>query len=1178
MKFSKRFHRLISFVLSLTLIFQTFTPAVVYATDGDTATPSATTQAPTPTPTAAPTETVTPTPPPPNEATPSATAAPTLTPSPEATSTPTVTISPIQPTKDDNIWTEIDSNTLTTKDNVAENTDYHFRDPKVVVHFTKVTKSGKLTIREIKLTPKQVVATGALSDTAYDITSDMENGSFIYDLTLPLPKNDPNTKVKFADNTDSIEHSQVVANDTSKNNDTIQVRGLNHFTVFFVTNVQDKATNGSWCELTPNCSIDTNLSVLQNVDSTFLDIKDNLGDKPGFWPNKDFDENYYVEFRFDPKLEKLPSTATFKIVYKTNKIDSSEGHPFGAKLIIDKNGEMVIVTEDKSVIGPTGNDSLQTYSLSLPLDQLGLDTLNHLKVRFFMFGDPADNEAGITTSFDQVILLTDSDDIPPTGSITSPNKKYYHTQPEISADASDNQAIASVKFQYRSESDEDFLDLNTSTKSPYVGDWGDVVLKTNIHYHLRAIIKDTAGNETTTDTVNFLFDNVPPAIVYNNPVGGATVWYKDNPLLDIDFIWGGGSPLDYAKYRLDDGIYKNIFSKDRSSDYTKDWDISGWTGLGEGPHPLDLKVRDKASNTRVDNYDGESRGLNLGKDTTPPSSFVKSPSYTNTSPVHLTFTASDDHSGVKNVTLWYRVDTGDGYSGWTNSGFISTEGDSFDFHPKTEGTYQFYTIATDTAGNVEKSPNSEDETISYDSQTIYDQTKAISLISSPPNDGSGGTIYTNHWDGSVSGTASDNRSGLDHVELSIQRSSDGKYFDGDTWRNFDGEGTKPRVNASGTGNWNYSLTLPTEDSYDFVSHAVDKATNVESSYKLKIVYDKTIPEVTLTLNPTTADSGNGWYKTEPTATLTATDNTATDHIEYQWDSTSGTWTAYSLPFKTPGEGSHTLYYRAFDKAGNVSDTGTKNIKYDKTDLTNGPLNVSVSPNPTSGHTATVKWDAAIDNVGIDKYEINWSLDGTSTSYTDTVGNDIRDHEINKLDQEGKWNVTVTAFDSAGNHKAGSTELAVDRTSTVPPRLALGGTGVGTATLTWNKIADANDYILWYGNVPGTYLYGARTGNADNFTIKGLGGGNYYFVIQSVDNAGNRSGNSNEVNTQTIVGAPGVLPGAPAEGFTPQIKGSVTTETPTPSVSPTNQNNFPRWLIILLIATGGFGALFYFHRD
>ena len=84
---------------------------------------------------------------------------------------------------------------------------------------------------------------------------------------------------------------------------------------------------------------------------------------------------------------------------------------------------------------------------------------------------------------------------------------------------------------------------------------------------------------------------------------------------------------------------------------------------------------------------------------------------------------------------------------------------------------------------------------------------------------------------------------------------------------------------------------------------------------IRIVFDKTIPEVTLTIDPVTPDADNGWYRTLPAITLEATDNYQLDKIEYKWNSDG--WSTYAAPINPPGEGQNILYYRGIDKVGNT---------------------------------------------------------------------------------------------------------------------------------------------------------------------------------------------------------------------------------------------------------------------
>ncbi|MFZ2777677.1 MAG: hypothetical protein WAZ96_00545, partial [Candidatus Moraniibacteriota bacterium] len=130
---------------------------------------------------------------------------------------------------------------------------------KVTVTFTKLPeKAGSLVVKEIKLSAEEMLSLGALSDTAYDITSNMENGTFEYDLTLPYPDKDSDGKAEVGGNAKNevkADDLQVLFTedksgdlkkddmtevkddkDTNTSKKVIEIKGLNHFTIFVVTN------------------------------------------------------------------------------------------------------------------------------------------------------------------------------------------------------------------------------------------------------------------------------------------------------------------------------------------------------------------------------------------------------------------------------------------------------------------------------------------------------------------------------------------------------------------------------------------------------------------------------------------------------------------------------------------------------------------------------------------------------------------------------------------------------------------------------------------------------------------------------------------------------------------------------------------------------------------------------
>ncbi len=346
-----------------------------------------------------------------------------------------------------------------------------------------------------------------------------------------------------------------------------------------------------------------------------------------------------------------------------------------------------------------------------------------------------------------------------------------------------------------------------------------------------------------------------------------------------------------------------------------------------------------------------------------------------------------------------------------------------------DGEYVAKFTATDLAGNqslVQKN-------------FVVDNTKPTSTITNY-NLANGGSIETNEFTGLIEGTASDALSGINHVLLSISHldfgadESETEYWDAtnSAWVN-----TESMFMATGTESWNYQLSDVPNGIYNIASHAVDNVGNVESTYRIRIVYDKTIPEVILAINPASPDGENGWYRyTNPTITLTASDNYNLDHIEYQWNSTGGSWTIYANPFNAPSEGQSILYYRSIDSVNNVSDVGIKEVKFDKTNPAGEPLEVKVE-NVTS-NTADATWKKPTDDSDVSHYRLSWRHEN-GTEYSAETGKDDFAHQLDKL-FNGLWTLSIKAVDSAGNF----TEKKVD--FRVGPGPSAGGTSTEGSVL------------------------------------------------------------------------------------------------------------------------------------
>lgn len=327
----------------------------------------------------------------------------------------------------------------------------------------------------------------------------------------------------------------------------------------------------------------------------------------------------------------------------------------------------------------------------------------------------------------------------------------------------------------------------------------------------------------------------------------------------------------------------------------------------------------------------------------------------------------------------------------------------------SNGIYYWQVRAKDNLGNFSNWSDFE--------KVVIDTVKPSSIITSPANEDNNSIIYSSSWDGSVAGTASDVLSGLAEVKISIQEDVLG-YWNGSGW-----QAGEYLLTATGTDLWNYSgLSSPEEGTYTIKSHAVDNAGNVENTYTLTIVFDKTIPEVSLTIDPSNPDGDNNWYISTPTITLKATDANF-DRIEYMID--SGSWIAYSTPVKID-DGKHIFYYRAFDKAGNESGTGIKNVKVDTED----PDKVSDLDAEYNEDKDAVKltWDADDDDIH-KVYIYRGGSRGFHMNSGSLIGkNDDNDETFNDDDAERgeKYYYKLVSRDEAGN-KSGAKVISVEIT-------------------------------------------------------------------------------------------------------------------------------------------------------
>ncbi|MFB6932589.1 OmpL47-type beta-barrel domain-containing protein [Streptomyces chartreusis] len=214
--------------------------------------------------------------------------------------------------------------------------------------------------------------------------------------------------------------------------------------------------------------------------------------------------------------------------------------------------------------------------------------------------------------------------------------------------------------------------------------------------------------------------------------------------------------------------------------------------------------------------------------------------------------------------------------------------------------------------------------------------------------------------------------------------------------------------------------------------ALDKAGNVsaEKSVSFTVVApqsdDTTAPETSATVSG--EQNPDGTYVAMATVTVSASDTgTGVNTIEYAIG--SGAWQPYTAPVTVHEVGSHTVRYRATDKAGNVA--AEKNVQFtvvaapqpDKTAPVTG-VTVEGAKNSSGAYigNAKVTVTATDEHHGSGVDRIEYSIDGGPyLAYTAPV----------VVDRAGTHTLGYRATDKAGNTSAARTVTFTVVSSEVP---------------------------------------------------------------------------------------------------------------------------------------------------
>ncbi|HWS90318.1 MAG TPA: family 10 glycosylhydrolase [Pyrinomonadaceae bacterium] len=213
--------------------------------------------------------------------------------------------------------------------------------------------------------------------------------------------------------------------------------------------------------------------------------------------------------------------------------------------------------------------------------------------------------------------------------------------------------------------------------------------------------------------------------------------------------------------------------------------------------------------------------------------------------------------------------------------------------------------------------------------------------------------------------------------------------------------------------------------------------NVMPGVVADAVRDTLAPVTVAAPQPATPDGQNGWYVSNVSLTLNASDNCAgVSSTEYSTDG-GQTWQPYAGAFSLTDDGTHVVLYRSADAAGNAETAQSLVVKIDKTAPTlslsatpdviwpanNQPFEVSVGG---SGADATSGL-AAVTYVVTDEYGAPLSIDPRALSGNSAGWAESLTVEASRRgdDRDGRlYRVTATLTDQAGNTSTAAADIVV----------------------------------------------------------------------------------------------------------------------------------------------------------
>jgi fibronectin type 3 domain-containing protein len=200
-----------------------------------------------------------------------------------------------------------------------------------------------------------------------------------------------------------------------------------------------------------------------------------------------------------------------------------------------------------------------------------------------------------------------------------------------------------------------------------------------------------------------------------------------------------------------------------------------------------------------------------------------------------------------------------------------------------------------------------------------------------------------------------------------------------------------------------SFTVTEEGVNEVSFYSVDKAGNVEEVQIVEVKIDKTAPE-------TTSNVTDEWLNSDFTVELEATDNLS--GVAQTFYSVNGSEFTEGISFTVTEEGVNEVSFYSVDKAGNVEEVQTVEVKIDKTA-------------PKTNSNVTDEW--LQDDFRVE-LEATDNLSGVAQTFYSVNGSEFAEGTNFDVTEEGFNEVAFYSTDNAGNvEEVQTVEVKIDKT-------------------------------------------------------------------------------------------------------------------------------------------------------